>query len=102
LVGVEWEPAPAALAGTEQATLDALDAAEVSPEARNPHQTTQVAGETADAASTFPGGIERPDDMELQIHRFKMGLHDSSLDWGWLAVAGLVPRELLIRPAYWQ
>jgi len=44
LVAVEWEPAPAALAWSEEATLDALYAAELPGDAWNAHQTTEVAG----------------------------------------------------------
>jgi len=77
LIGVEREPAPAALAWSEEATLDALDAAELPGDAWNDHQATQVAGETADAARTLPSGNERMDDIQSQNYRFKMSLHDS-------------------------
>ena len=74
------ETTPAALAWPAEDTLYALDAAELSWNARNAHQATEMARQTANAASPILGGNERMNDMQLQIYSFEMGLHDSSFD----------------------
>jgi predicted nucleic acid-binding protein len=69
-----------ALARPKEVTLYALDAAEVGWDAWNTHQATEMARQTANAASPILGGNERMNDMQLQIYSFEMGLHDSSFD----------------------